>query len=668
MSDDSASWWDDPATDWTVGDPGRLVDILEYAYPTAAEVRRIAGEAGVDVDTAPTTAPARELWVWVLGQCAGGVLDLAAVVLHDAASAHFHTPLRNLLGDRLGHVNARIVRKHGLPPVPSVGPDSVVDSIVAAAPEIGAAPALQAITSVSPAQSNPRARIQAPLDLIARTAMIEIAGQARGTGFLVGDDLLLTAAHVFDAHHWPPEPEREAVAVFDFEYTAGRSYAETGTRVPVGKLLAGSLPTPAEAAGTMGTNWDAPQDRLDFALLRLAGPAPERPGQGSRGHYRLHGDDYDFAGNANYMIMGFNLGDFLAMTDLTSSPQLSPSGTRIRYGGNTLPGASGSAVVDVRGRLVAIHHHGGQGRNQGIPISVITRALLAGEYAALFDGNGGGGLTAPGTVAAGALAADPFETCLVSSGKPFVNRHDLRKHMRDMAENPNGPRTLAIQGESGTGVSHSYFLAAHVADRSLLCPRLREVSPAGMKALRLDLRSYYESYSVDHVRDKIAVAILKGLGVVESSTDAMAQEARETLSLVSAVRSRLAGSDEQWWLFFDSIDDMVAVQQGEIDELIRAMVDLADDDQVPLRVVLGGRAAEAFADEHAQWAAKDFAVGLPRGEVEGWLRRRADQQNRRIAESTLESRLSSLFPPGQLPQPRKLALQLKTLELEVLQS
>src|ERR1700754_953799 len=315
----TTTWWDDPATDWSAGDAARVVDVLSYAYATAEAVRRVALKAGVDWSHAPSGASARETWAWVMGTAAAERLsfDVAAVVLHDEGSSHFHAPLSGLLGDRLGEVNARVVARYGLPPAPTSGPDLVVESLVEADPlEHADAGELQAITSVRAGTDDPRAYVQAVRDLQVRTAMIEVAGQPSGTGFLVGEDLLLTAAHVFDRHAWPPDPLRSAQAVFDFEFS-GRSYAETGTPVRITDYVTGSLPTAAEANGTLqDSDWDAPGDRLDFALLRLASAVPPRlPDAQPRGHYTLSEDPYDFAANPRYMIMQHPMGGFVELSE-----------------------------------------------------------------------------------------------------------------------------------------------------------------------------------------------------------------------------------------------------------------------------------------------------------------------------------------------------------------
>jgi hypothetical protein len=197
---------------------------------------------------------------------------------------------------------------------------------------------------------------------------------------------------------------------------------------------------------------------------------------------------------------------------------------------------------------------------------------------------------------------------------------------------------------------------------------LKTVAPGGLRAVKIDLRSYYESFGVERVRTAIIVKLLMDFGVVDASTDPMAQEARDTIWVVDAIARRLRDTDKQWWLFFDGIDSALTVKQGEVDELIHALVDLADDPQMPLRIVLAGRAAQQFADEHTDgWAERDSALGLTRGDVDAWLRRRAEEENGAIEEARLEAKLSELFPQrGPVPEPRKLARTLPAALLEVL--
>ena len=450
--------------------------------------------------------------------------------------------------------------------------------------------------------------------------------------------------------------------VFDhyFSDSRPRSPAETGVPVPVSELVTGSLPTAREVHGGAAADWDAPPDRLDYALLKLATPAPPREGA-PRGHYPLSEDPYPYGGDAIYMIMQHPLGGFLELSEFSATAEVSAGGTRVRYLGNTQPGSSGSPVVDARGRLAAIHHYSTEHRNQGIPIAKVASELLNGAHAGLF---GGGAPVAESDVLA---TVDPFAASAVLKVRPFVNRVNLRRTMREMAEQPAGTRTLAIQGESGSGVSYSYFFAMHVASQSTLCAGLREVAPGGLRALKIDLRKYL-NVPVDRVRAEIGTRLLMDLGIIDKPTDPLAQEARETLMLVATIGAKLRDSDQQWWLFFDSIDSLVAVKQGEVDELIHGLITLADENlDVPLRIVLAGRQAEQFASEHTDWVERDDTSGLTRGDVEAWLQRRAEEDALTLDAAKLAAKLAELFPsPGPLPEPRRLGPRLPGILTEVL--
>jgi hypothetical protein len=643
------TWWEDPGTDWTRGQPGRAWQLLSRAYGQRDAVRPFAAAAGLDWQDAPgASAATRDLWLWVLRNAAAGglVLDLISEVLEDSSSAAFHVPLQRLLGEMLFATDVRRVIRHGLP-TSAEGLNGFRNQLLAAAAKPADAPvgALEAITSPPAGLGDPNAYAQAILDASHRVAMIEVGGQPRGTGLLVGPDLLLTAAHVLDARTLPSSDLSGVKAVFDFYRCPGRSLAETGLSVGVTQFIEGSLPAPAEVAGSAARDWDAPPDRLDFALLRLERAVPPpRAADGTalpRGYYRLDPDPYAFDQATLMFIVQHPLGEFQAFTYITQAPVANGKRTRIRYLGNTLAGSSGSPVLDPRGRLVAIHHYSATGANQGVPVSEIARMLLDGPCSALFA-PGNGAAPPPAQAAAPAAASDPF-TVDELVGRPFVNREVLRGHVREMTRNP-ARRTLVITGESGSGVSYSYDLMSHVASQSRASEAVRALAPDGLDVLRIDLRKYINVPVEDRCM-RIADDLTVALGL-RRPTEPVATEARNITTLQQWIGQALRHTGMQRWIFFDSIDDEVVARQGGADELLHAVIELAMDAQLPLRIVLGGRLADQFSARHTAWAQKDVALGLPRPHVESWVRTRIGEAGGTLDEAVLDRELRALYPAG----------------------
>jgi len=369
------SWWENPETDWTKGDPGQLLDILSAAYPPCAAVAAIADQAGFDLNQVPE-APAsmRDAWIWVLNRAAQAycVLDLMANVVSDPSEADAYPAIAWLLGEALGRAMTSLT-----------------------------APGLEAASGAQPG-SRPAGGPQAstpfqagliPLntyrwtidELGLRTALIRIKGVAVGTGVLVDADLVLTAAHVIGARNWRSAAPASIVAVFDFTHQPGHSPAEAGTPIPVSEVVCGSPPTGSEMSGSVREDWDTPATYLDYALLRLSTPAPEPADKNMPQAYILFPDAYGFEVRQNFLLAQCPLGGFVQVSQITNPPRPNSTGTRIRYDCVTFYGSSGGPIVSSDGRLVAIHQYSAKRAKQGVPVAAIMEDLMGGPHAHLFS-------------------------------------------------------------------------------------------------------------------------------------------------------------------------------------------------------------------------------------------------------------------------------------------
>ena len=158
------------------------------------------------------------------------------------------------------------------------------------------------------------------------------SGQAVGTGFLVGTDLVLTNAHVY------------------------RALKGKGPTARFGLAHATACKEPPLAFST--------EDLLDYALLRLTDPIGR-----DRGWFRPK--RHQFGRDQLLLILQHALGGplQLGIGQVTAVVDLPP---RVTYSTNTEPGSSGSPAFTMDWQLVALHHYGVEGvNNVGIPMAAI---------------------------------------------------------------------------------------------------------------------------------------------------------------------------------------------------------------------------------------------------------------------------------------------------------
>ena len=175
-------------------------------------------------------------------------------------------------------------------------------------------------------------------------------GNAYGTGFLVGPDLLITAAHVVDDLLEAGAPiagsadrilvrfrnQLEAQGVWPIECRAVEQWL-VALSPPHGRPPALDPSGSPEAA-----------ERLDFALIRLARNVGLEIG------YLDIRDPPPAEPPDRLTVIGYPGGDE-CLSDDQQILELEAIGGRVRHGANTLAGMSGSPCVGGEGKVVALH-------------------------------------------------------------------------------------------------------------------------------------------------------------------------------------------------------------------------------------------------------------------------------------------------------------------------
>jgi V8-like Glu-specific endopeptidase len=178
----------------------------------------------------------------------------------------------------------------------------------------------------------------------ARICLIEKGGQPHGTGFLVGNDRIMTNDHVVRT----TDPLGSFHAVFDFRSGTDRN------ALPKYKLV-------KELARS-----DVQQ--CDFAILQL-----DRVPDGGRG--MLQAKSHNFQLREPVVILGHPAGNPLRHSFGVVFDTYSLHGS-VAYTANTLGGSSGSPVFSEDWELVAIHHHGEKNmNNHGITLKALLKYL-----------------------------------------------------------------------------------------------------------------------------------------------------------------------------------------------------------------------------------------------------------------------------------------------------
>ena len=231
-----------------------------------------------------------------------------------------------------------------------------------------------------------------------RVCRVEIKGEAKGTGFLVGPDKVLTNWHVVYKIKDEPASFQPSDIVLRFDYkrlpdgpelSPGKEYGLVTTD---GDWLIDHSPWSEVDLESDPKSGDPDAEELDHALLRVDGtPGDDALGEkvvpGSpappRGIIKIPKEPHAFVAETPLFIVQHPDGAPLKLAlDMKAVISLRGQDRRVRYRTNTEGGSSGSPVFDQNWNLVALHHSGDPKSfmptyNEGIPINLIRERLIA---------------------------------------------------------------------------------------------------------------------------------------------------------------------------------------------------------------------------------------------------------------------------------------------------
>jgi V8-like Glu-specific endopeptidase len=381
-------WFADFPLDFSKAETRQAEKLLIAGFSSNREALRLAQNIGLDPAYLNQGGSLADLMHSILEEARRSerLTWLIAEVLADPSRAALHKPLRTLIAGYEGVLSAAAMQWRpslatlaNLPTLPA----SLFAPRGAGEEEPRPLPGLEKMIVEAAGFLDPAVFRCKIAEAEMRVARIDIGGHAIGTGFLVGESLLLTNWHVVE------NGVAGAVTLFDHKVAAPGAVAVAGRSIPFGNdwLVASSghdaIPVEQGEDGPPLGTWD-------FALVRLAEPVGAQtigPGQ-KRGHYTLDGGLYDFNTAEALFIMGHPNGDPMRLSQgVPANAKRTKFSNRVRYWTNTEGGSSGSPVFNKDWRIVAQHHATGptvdpskfdlqtKDFNQGVPISGIVQEL-----------------------------------------------------------------------------------------------------------------------------------------------------------------------------------------------------------------------------------------------------------------------------------------------------
>lgn len=204
------------------------------------------------------------------------------------------------------------------------------------------------------------------------------ANKARGTGWLVAPDLILTNYHVIEKIDKRIDSLTPVDILCRFDYDGVQPGSGQRTcGVAENWLLAAR---PYSQADLKANNGTAALDELDFALIRLSQPVGNDvlSTGGVRGWIEVEANAPVLQRNDFVVIPQHPQGRTLELA-FGSALQYNQPANRVQYNVNTDPGSSGSPCFDITLKPFALHHAQGPTEklnyNQAIPLRMIINYL-----------------------------------------------------------------------------------------------------------------------------------------------------------------------------------------------------------------------------------------------------------------------------------------------------
>lgn len=520
------------------------------------------------------------------------------------------------------------------------------------------------------------------LEIEGRICRVELGERPLGTGFLVGEELVMTNWHVVRTVIATPDTRSHVRLRFDYKRLPSGVTAHSGTVFSLADewLLDYSASPPI--AGSDAKDAPAPQlDQLDYAILRVR---PDRDGAPvgrsrvggasaraacQRGWVRAPLEAHTFEPGQGLMIVQHPSGDPLQLAfEADAILRVNENGTRVRYRTNTLGGSSGSPCFNTRMELVALHHGGDPAHpgyaqfNQGIPIARICELLRARGHGDVLsagsaatqgdsDSSASTGLAAVGVASAADISDraaasqpsrqrrpdparrrgptgwysepdEPYRAYLVGRGG-FVDRAPYRASLRAMHDD-YGEKVLCITGEPQSGKSFSWFLLKHFADKS------------DAEAIKIDMRRWpggptpadvvaYIAPTLDIDIDiDIGSGPAVGSGAVAGGNPAVAsgydRHAQATRQRMQLVRWLIGKLNTRARRCWLFFDHIDAdTVRPETRELLFDLGRAADEGEADLRVVLVGLEQDRLDESLRYVAREDRPLGVTLSDVESYL-------------------------------------------------